>query len=198
MDLDAVAAAKYDRVSAPLERRFLGPHRPWIGERAAGDVLEVAVGTGANLAHYPAEARLTAIEISPGMLEQARRKAAGQGRAVRLVEGDAQCLPFDDASFDGVVCTYALCGIPDNRATLAEMVRVLRPGGSLLLADHVSSTVAPVRWAQRLLEAVTIPAHSEHFTRRQLPLVEELGLRVVDSARFHLGAIERLHAVKPG
>lgn len=129
MDSDAVAAAKYDPVSAPLERRFLGPHRPWICERAAGEILEVAAGTGANFAHYEEAASLTVVEISPGMLEQARMKAHRQGRDVRFIEGDAQDLPFADATFDAVVSTFALCGIADNRLAIAEMVRVLRPGG---------------------------------------------------------------------
>lgn len=198
MDSDAVAAAKYDRVSAPLERWFLAPHRPWICERAAGEALEVAAGTGANFAHYEEAVTLTVVEISPGMLEQARMKAERQGRDVRFIEGDAQRLPFADSTFDTVVSTYALCGIADNRLAVADMVRVLRPGGSLLLADHVVATVALVRWAQRVVESFTIGTVGEHFTRRQLPIVEQMGLRVVESQRFRAGAIERLHAVKPG
>lgn len=195
-DRDRAFAAKYDAVSAPLERRFLAPQRPWIGQRATGSTLEVAVGTGANLTHYGPEVALTVLELSPGMLGEARRKALCLGRSVRFVAGDAQDLPFDDASFDAVVCTFALCGIADHRAALGEMARVLRPGGSLLLADHVVATNALVRLGQRALEAITIRTNGEHFTRRPLPIVEELGLEVVESGRFNAGAIERLHAVK--
>ena len=115
---------------------------------------------------------------------------------MRFVAGDAQDLPFDDASFDAVVCAFALCGIADHRAALGEMARALRPGGSLLLADHVVATNALVRLGQRALEAITIRTNGEHFTRRPLPIVEELGLEVVESGRFNAGAIERLHAVK--
>lgn len=196
--LDHLAASQYDLVSAPLERWILGPQRPWIASRSSGEVLEVGVGTGANFPHYAGDVRLTALELSPGMLAQAKAKAETLGLDVRFIEGDAQELPFEEATFDTVVSTFALCGIPDNRLAIAEMVRVLRPGGSLVLADHVVSTVAPVRWAQRALETITIRTNGEYFTRRQLPIVEEFGMRVVDSDRHQLGAIERLHAVKPG
>jgi ubiquinone/menaquinone biosynthesis C-methylase UbiE len=83
----------------------------------------VAIGTGLNLSFYAADVRLTGIEWSPAMLDIARRRARDLNHGADLREGDAQELPFPDASFDTVVCTLALCAIPDDRAAVAEMTR---------------------------------------------------------------------------
>ena len=103
------------------------------------------------------------------MLSVAGQRAARLGRDVDLREGNAQHLSFDDASFDTAVCALSLCTIPSPVAAVGEMRRVLRPGGRLLLLDHIGSTWPPVYAAQWLLERVTIPAAGEHFTRRQMP-----------------------------
>jgi SAM-dependent methyltransferase len=155
-----------------------------------------AIGTGLNLRHYPPEVRLTGIEYSPAMLTIARQRAADLDRDVDLREGDAHHLDFPDASFDTVVCTYSLCAIPDEQRAVAEMVRVLRPGGTLLLADHVASTARPVRVAQRLLELVTVPHGGEHYLRRPLDTVQAAGLIIDAHDRFKLGIVERLAACK--
>jgi len=191
------AASSYDKQIAFFERIQFAGGREWIGERARGRVLEVAIGTGLNLPRYPADVTITGIELSPAMLAVARQRAAGLGRDVDLREGDAEHLPFDDASFDTVVCTLSLCTIPSPDAAIAEMRRVLGPGGRLLLLDHVGSTWPPVYAAQWLLERITIRAAGEHFTRRQLPLVKAAGFQIVETERLLAGTVERIHAVKP-
>jgi ubiquinone/menaquinone biosynthesis C-methylase UbiE len=168
-----------------------------VCEQATGDVLEVAIGTGLNLARYPAGVRLTGIEWSPAMLQIARRRAAELGRAVDLSEGDAHALPYPDASFDTVVCSLSLCAILDPDRAVAEMARVLRPGGRLLLLDHVAGSSWPVRAVQRLLELVTVPLGGEHFLRRPLHQVQAAGLAVEAQDRFKLGIVERVAARKP-
>jgi ubiquinone/menaquinone biosynthesis C-methylase UbiE len=191
-------AGSYDPMMARWDRRLFAGSREWACSRAAGEVLEVAVGTGLNLPHYPADATLTGIDLSDGMLDIARRRAADLGRAVTLRQGDAQALPFDDASFDTAVCTLGLCAIPDAEAALGEMVRVLRPGGLLVLADHVAGSAWPVRAGQWLLERVSIPLAGEHFRRRPYLSVVARGLDVTDHERFRLGLVERLAARTTG
>lgn len=191
------AAPGYDRQIAFLERTMFGGGREWLGARAAGRVLEVAVGTGLNLPHYPPGVTVTGVELSPAMLAVARRRAAGLGLGVELREGDAQALPFGDARFDTVVCALSLCTIPDPRAAVAEMRRVLVPGGRLLLLDHVRSTWPPIHAAQWLLERITIRTAGEHFTRRQLPLVQAAGFEIVEVERRKAGTVERVFARKP-
>lgn len=190
-------APSYDRQIAFFERIQFAGGREWVCSRATGDVLEVAIGTGRNLPHYPAGVKITGIELSPAMLDIARRRAGELGIEAVLLEGDAERLPFDDNSFDTVVCALSLCTIPDPAKAIGEMARVLKPGGRLLLLDHIGSTWPPIYAAQWLLERFTIRAAGEHFTRRQLPLVQAAGLRVVESERRKAGSVERIHAVKP-
>jgi len=190
-------AASYDTTMAGTENRYLASSRPWLCGQSVGSTLEVAVGTGRNFAFYPADVRLTGLEWSEQMLEVARRRADGLGLPVDLRHGDAHALPYPDASFDTVVCTYALCGIRDDAGAIAEMARVLRPGGLLLLADHVGSSVWPVRALQLLVDVVSIPLQGEHYRRRPLRRVRALGFDVEQHERISLGIIERLAARKP-
>ena len=107
------AARSYDKQIAFFEKTWFSGGRQWLGERARGRVLEVAIGTGRNLPHYPTSATVTGIELSPAMLAIARQRAVDLGREVDLHEGDAEHLPCGDASFDTVVCALSLCTIPD-------------------------------------------------------------------------------------
>jgi len=148
--------------------------REWVCSRATGRVLEVAVGTGRNLGLYPPGVHLTGVDLSPAMLALARRRAADLGLDADLREGDAQALPFPDGSFDSVVCTLSLCAIPDDARAMAEMARVLRPGGRLLLLDHIGSSWWPIWAVQRLIELRTIRSAGEYETRRPSRLLAAL------------------------
>jgi ubiquinone/menaquinone biosynthesis C-methylase UbiE len=190
------AAPSYDRQIALFERIQFGGGREWLGARARGRVLEVGVGTGRSLPHYPADVTVTGIDLSPAMLAVARRRAADLGREADLRVGDAGHLPFDDAVFDTAVCALSLCTIPDPTAAIAEMKRVLAPGGRLLLLDHIGSTWPPLYALQWLLDRLTVRIAGEHFTRRQLPLVRAAGFEIVEVERLKAGTVERVLARK--
>lgn len=190
------AAPTYDASMARLERIWFGGGREWLADRVRGRVLEVAVGTASNVLLFPPDVTVTGIDVSPGMLAEARRRLADAGRTATLLEADAQRLPFDDASFDTVVCALSLCSIPDPAAAIREMRRVLVPGGTLLLLDHVASSWPPLRWAQRLAELGSVPFAGEHFTRRQRPLVEAAGFTIDEAERLKAGTIERIRATR--
>jgi ubiquinone/menaquinone biosynthesis C-methylase UbiE len=190
-------APRYDRQMGFFERILFAGNREWVCSRAAGDVLEVAVGTGRNLPFYPDGVRLTAIEFSPAMLELARQRARDLGREADLRAGDAERLQFEDGSFDTVVCTYGLCTIPDDRSAVLEMARVLRPSGRLLLAEHVRSPARIIRAGQRLLEPLMVRLEGDHLLREPLERVEAAGLEVDELERSKLGIVELLSATKP-
>jgi ubiquinone/menaquinone biosynthesis C-methylase UbiE len=190
-------ARTYDKQMTFWERRLFGDGRHWVCAQASGEVLEVAIGTGRNLPFYPEGIRLTGVDFSPAMLELARRQADQLGRKVDLRLGDAQALDLADASFDTVVCTLSLCAIPDERRAVAEMRRMLRPGGRLLLLDHVAAAPRPARAIQWLLERATIPLGGEHLRRRPLRQVQVEGFQIERRERSKLGIVERLVARKP-
>lgn len=192
-------APRYDKSMERFDRWLFADGRAWVCSRAYGDTLEVAVGTGRNLALYPGEVRLTGIDLSPGMLDITRERATRLDRNVDLRQADAQHLPFGDASFDTVVCTLGLCSVPDVDAVVAEMHRVLRAGGRLLLLDHIRPSWPPVRWVLRLAQWIVerfVPG-TEKFLRRPLENVVALGFLLRHHDRGKAGAVERLIAHKP-
>lgn len=190
-------ASRYDPVVAVVERLLFGGGRAWVCGQARGQVLEVAVGTGRNLPYYPDDVRLTGVDISPGMLDQARKAAGALNRPVDLRVGDAQRLPFPDASYDTVVATLAMCSIPDDHAAVAEMSRVLRPGGRLLLLDHVASPNPVVRFAQRALDPVLVRLEGDHLLRQPQTAVRATGLVVDHLVRARAGIVLGISAHKP-
>ncbi len=195
----AKQAARYDRSMSFFERKVFGSgHRRWACERATGDTLEVAIGSGLNLPLYRDDVRLAGLDLSPEMLAIARQRTSLLGRDVDLREGDAHALPFGDEAFDTVVCTYSLCNIPDPRRAVAEMKRVLRPGGRLILVDHIASDVKPVLWLQKALELITARFEGDHLTRRPLDHVVAEGFEIAErQRRGWANIVERLVALKP-
>ena len=180
-----------------FERLLFADARRWVCSQAEGRTLELAVGTGLNLPHYPARTDLTGIELSPAMLELARQRAADLGRDVDLEVGDVTDLSFEDASFDTVVCTFSLCTIPDDAAAVAEVKRVLRPGGRFVFAEHVRSPRKLVRAGQRLLDPITVRFMADHLVREPLEHLERLGFAVERLERYSWGIVERGVARSP-
>lgn len=130
-------AALYDRLTRSAERKFLGAHRRWLCARAAGRVLDLGAGTGANFPYLSAAAEIVAVDPDSYMLERARRKAASLQRAVTFLPDASEALSLESASVDAVLATLVLCTVADPERALAEVRRVLRPGGRLLFLEHV-------------------------------------------------------------
>lgn len=190
-------AQRYDKDIQLVERAWFGGGREWVCSRARGDVLEVAIGTGRNISDYPDDVTLSGVDLSPAMLAVAAQRSGELDRAVDLREADAEMLPYEDESFDTVVCTLSLCAIPDHARAIEEMARVLRPDGRLLLLDHVGSRWWPVWAVERLIELFTVRAMGEHMTRRPASMLAAAGLEIVESERLKLATVERIHARKP-
>lgn len=145
-------AALYDRMLAATEEAGLRDRRRELLAQARGATLELGAGTGLNLDLYPdAVAELVLTEPGEHMARRLRERTAAAGRDVEVVEAPAERLPFPDDRFDTVVGTLVLCTVDDPARTLAEVERVLRPGGRLLFLEHVrSSDPKLARWQDRL------------------------------------------------
>ena len=133
-------ALTYDRQMAKTEKAGLRAFRERLLAGASGDVLEIGGGTGANLPCYgPAVTSLTITEPQPSMLRRLEGNVRASRPDARVLRAPAEDLPFDDDSFDVAVSTLVLCGVDDQPRALRELRRVLRPGGRLLLIEHVRS-----------------------------------------------------------
>ena len=178
--LDAVFARVYDPMMSKVEQKRLAEHRRQLLGSLSGDVLEVGAGTGLNLGAYPdGIATLTLTEPAAQMMKRLQDKMAEERPDAEVILAPAERLPFDDASFDAVVSTLVLCSVTDVDAALAEMRRVLRPGGRLALFEHVISDDARTARMQRVFEPVQkIFGRNCHLTRDTRSAVEAAGFDV--------------------
>lgn len=189
-------APRYDRAMAFWERRLFQGDREWACAQVQGDVLEFAVGTGRNFTHYPQGVRLTGFDLSPAMLERAQARARELGMEADLRVADATSVPFGDESFDTVLCTFSLCSIPRADAAVREMHRVLRPGGRVLMAEHVRSPNPLVRGLERLGNLVIAPFMCDDFLNEPDRDLAEEGFEVTSAGRHSAGFVHRLTATK--
>ena len=148
-------ATPYDRGMAPLERLWLRQMREQLVPRARGRVLEIGIGTGANMPFYPPLTSLTAVDESTDMLAVARRRAIALGQDPLLGQMDTEHLAFPSGAFDTVVASLVMCSVVNPRTALAELRRVLcSPGGQILLLEHTRPHVTPLGW---LADAANVP-----------------------------------------
>jgi ubiquinone/menaquinone biosynthesis C-methylase UbiE len=175
---------------AMRNRRFL-PYRERVIGAAEGRVLEIGVGSGLNLPFYRAQAReILGLEPMPQLIAMARRAVAASPPRVVLIEGSAESIPLDDRSIDTVVTTWTLCTIPDAFMALAEISRVLQPGGRLLFVEHGLAPDARVRsWQNFLTPAWKRVSGGCHLNR-------PVG-KMIESAGFKLDRIEMGYAPGP-
>ena len=191
------SAPGYDRQISFFERILFGDGRQWVCSQAEGRVLELACGTARNLPFYPTGVEVTGVELSPEMLAIGRKRADELGASVDLQVGDVQQLEFDDQSFDTVTCTLGFCTIPDTTAAASEALRVLRPGGRLLMLEHVRSPVWAVRAVERLLDPLFRRFEADHLLREPLDYLPGVGFEIDEVLRSKWGIVERLRAHKP-
>jgi ubiquinone/menaquinone biosynthesis C-methylase UbiE len=174
-------AAVYDRFMRVSEEACLGRWRAELLRELSGAVLEVGAGTGVTLAHYPKTlTRLVLCEPDPHMRRKLGEKLAAAGMKAELSDAAAERLPFPDASFDAVVGSLVLCSVRDQGAALAEIARVLKPGGRLVFLEHVAADARPARlkWQQRVEPVWKHLMGNCHLTRRTEAAIVAAGLRI--------------------
>lgn len=184
----------YDLMETMAEKRY----HPWR-ERIwsyvnGGPVLEVGVGTGKNLSYYPASAFVTCIDLTPGMLEQAKRKARilGFDSRVDLQLGDAQAMDFPDNSFDTALATFVFCSVPNQVLGLREMKRVVKPGGRILLLEHMRSSNPALGVIMDWLNPVVVRMMGANINRRTVDNIRQAGLEIEQVEDLGKGGIFKM------
>ncbi len=182
----AKTAARYNRIASIYdlmevfpERRFAPMRQKLWSQIPDGEVLEVGVGTGKNFPYHPAEIKVTGIDLSDGMLEQARRRAEKLDKSIELKQMDAQHLDFPDNSFDAAVATFVFCSVPDAVRGLRELSRVVKPEGRIFLLEHVRiNRPEAVGKVMDLLDPLVVRLMGPHINRRTEENVRQAGLKV--------------------
>jgi ubiquinone/menaquinone biosynthesis C-methylase UbiE len=190
-------AATYDRSIGFGERLLLGRFRHAFGALLSGETIEVGIGSGLNIPFYSAAVRrAVGVDLSREMLRLASERAAGLGIPFALVQADAEALPFPDAAFDTVAISLALCTIPDPVKALGELGRICRPGGRIVMLEHVRSTARPLAALQRTLSPLNERAIGCHLDRDTIDLARSLGFSI-DETRSRLFNSVQLVVARP-
>jgi len=173
---------RYNRTSLIydwMDRMIKPDLRAKVLSQACGRVLEVGVGTGKNLAFYPPScSEVVGIDLSPGMLAKAKARTKEAKVPVVLYEMDAQALEFPNASFDTVVATCVFCSVPDPIKGLSEIRRVCKPGGRVILLEHVRSDNPLLGKMMDILDPLTVRMMGPHINRRTVENVRAAGLKI--------------------
>jgi ubiquinone/menaquinone biosynthesis C-methylase UbiE len=175
-------AAMYDRGLKATEEAGLGEMRRQLLAGASGRVVELGAGTGVNVDLYPAAVEeLVLVEPDPHMAKRLRARVAASPRPATIAEAPGERLPLPDDSFDVAVATLVLCTVPDPAAALAELRRVLVPGGRLLLIEHVRAEQADTaRWQDRLEKPWRFLADGCHCNRDTAATLSAAGFEAVE------------------
>jgi ubiquinone/menaquinone biosynthesis C-methylase UbiE len=179
-------AKGYDKAFAPFEKRFLSAWRKetlsFLPENAR--ILEIGAGTGANFVFYPQQSSAVASEISIKMLEFARRKT----NEIRLVQANAETLPFAANSFDAAFATLVFCSVPKPENAFEELKRVVKPNGKIVLLEHVRPKGLP-GFIFDFLNIFTVRLIEDHFNRQTANLAENAGLKILEVRQKAFGVI---------
>ena len=184
-----VFARVYARLSAGMEHAGVGEHREKLLARLSGAVLEVGAGNGLNFGHYPESvSRVLAVEPEPYLRGIAERQARRAAVPITVCGGTAERLPAAAGTFDAVVASLMLCSVPHQARALAEMHRVLRPGGQLRFMEHVAAESAGQRRIQRLADATIWPAcfGGCHASRDTVAAISAAGFHITELNRYRL------------
>jgi len=159
-------------------------------------ILEVGVGTGKNFPYYPPDAKITAIDFSEKMLKRAKNRASKQKVEVHIQQMDVQNLQFEDNTFDTIVASFVFCSVPDPVRGLAEVERVCKPGGKVLLLEHVLSANHLLAWLMNLANPLAVRMVGANINRRTVDNVTKSGLVVEQVTELGAGIFKLIEARK--
>ena len=190
------ASRTYDLFSFADDRR-LGPGKRKLFEKMRGRCLLVAAGTGNDFKFLPPKLNVTAVDISPKMLAQAARKTAAYDGTIELLQMDVCELGFPAASFDTVATVCTFCSVPRPIVGLRELHRVLRPGGQILMFEHVRSAIGPLGILMDLMTPI-VRRFGPELNRDTVGNVQKAGFRLRRVENVYLDVVKAIEAVKDG
>lgn len=188
-------ARTYDWVEAGIERRVFAPWRSHLWSLVQGEhILEVGVGTGKNIPHYPVAAQVAGIDLSEGMLDHARKLAETTRKQITLRRMDVQNLEYPDGYFDAVISTFVFCSVPDPILGLREAGRVVRPEGSLWLLEHMRVDKPVVGMLMDIFNPLFVRLMGANINRRTIENIHRAGLKVISVDRLMGDMVRLIHA----
>ncbi len=202
--MDAATREKWDRAAASFDlMSAYGPEWRWQPAKRecfsrmkpGGDILFVALGTGLDIAAFPAGRDITAIDISPKMVEMARRRVMSYGGSIRAEVMDVHEMSFDDETFDQVFTSCTFCSVPRPVAGLEQLRRVLKPGGELHMFEHTGSRVFPFSLMMRLMSPLASRIGPE-TDRDTVANVKAAGFRLTEVNHVFLDTVKIIRGVK--
>lgn len=199
--MDKETRHKWDAASRTLdffsfaEDRRLGPHKRRLFANMRGVTLMVGAGTGNDFKFFPPNMHVVAIDISPKMLERAARKRAAYPGSIELREMDVRELEFPDSTFDTVATACTFCSVPKPVIGLRELRRVLKPGGQLLMLEHVRSAIGPLGILMDLMTPLSRRVGPD-LNRDTVGNVQKAGFRLRRVENVYLDVVKIIEAVK--
>ncbi len=182
----------YDLMEGLAERRY-HPWRARLWSLVRGPrVLEAGVGTGKNMPFYPLGMQITAFDLTPGMLARARKRATAINLEIDLRLGDVQALDFPDSSFDTALATFIFCSVPDPVLGLRELARVVKPGGRILLLEHMRSPNERIGRLMDLLNPLVVRMMGANINRRTVENVLKAGLKLDAVENLGMGGVFKM------
>ena len=186
---DRFGAWFYDFAMWPVETLGARRWRELLWRGVEGRVLEIAVGTGAGLLAHPPGVEVVGVDASAAMLARARRRAERLGKSVEFLQADLHRLPLPDGAFDYVVGSFVLCSLRDPVGVLAELARVLQPGGELRVLEHVRPR------GKRFARALSLLA--PHFAQPTWELFPQAGWELLEERDLDRYGLVRLYRAVP-
>jgi ubiquinone/menaquinone biosynthesis C-methylase UbiE len=186
------AAKIYDIFESPMEMMALKKWRVDLMKGLDGKILEVGVGTGKNIPYYPEGMNITAIDFSEKMLNKARMKAEALNKKVKFYYMDAELMAFQDNTFDIVFTTCVFCSVPDPVQGLKEIKRVCKPGGKIIMIEHVRSENKVLGLIMDLFNPLVVNSYGANINRRTINNIEKAGFSRINVTNLFSDIVKKI------